>query len=115
VDEAARFLFLPDEQVVYQPDAVEKVLKKADGQGLTVLRELRPVLQGVGDWTVGGLEAAVNPYCEQKGLGLGKVAQPLRVAVSGGTVSPPIFESLEMLGRERTLGRLDRCIAKAAG
>ena len=114
VDEASRFLFVPDEQVRYQPDAVDKVLKKGDGQGLTVLRELRPVLEGVGQWTVAGLEAAVNPYCEAKGLGLGKVAQPLRVAVSGGTVSPPIFESLELLGRERTLARLGRCL-EAAG
>jgi glutamyl-tRNA synthetase len=113
VDEASRFLFVTDEQVEYQPDAVEKVLKKADGQGLTVLRDLRPLLAGVGDWTVAGIEGAVNPYCEQKGLGLGKVAQPLRVAVSGGTVSPPIFESLEMLGRDRTLNRIDRCINTA--
>ena len=113
VDEASRFLFVPDEQVGYQPDAVEKVLKKGDAQGLTVLRELRPVLAGVGGWTIAGLEGAVNPYCEQKGLGLGKVAQPLRVAVSGGTVSPPIFESLELLGRESTLNRIDRCLAAA--
>ena len=44
------------------------------------------------------------------GLKLGKVAQPIRVAVSGGTVSPPIFESLEFLGRARTLARIDRCL-----
>ena len=46
-----------------------------------------------------------------KGLGLGKVAQPLRVAISGSTISPPIFESLEFLGRERTLARVERCLA----
>ena len=113
VDEASRFLFTPDEQIAYQGDAVEKVLKKGDAQGMTVLRELRPVLASVGDWSAPALEAAVNHYCEQKGLGLGKVAQPLRVAVSGGTVSPPIFESLELLGRDRTLGRIDRCLAQA--
>jgi glutamyl-tRNA synthetase len=110
VDEASRFLFTRDDEIAYQPDAIEKVLKKGDAQGLTVLRELRPVLEGVTDWTTHHLEAAVNGYCEQKGLGLGKVAQPLRVAVSGGTVSPPIFESLEVLGREPTLRRLARCI-----
>jgi glutamyl/glutaminyl-tRNA synthetase len=42
---------------------------------------------------------------------LGKVAQPIRVAVSGGTVSPPIFQSLEFLGQSATLKRIDRCIA----
>src|SRR5205823_14965053 len=67
VDEASRFLFMPDEQIVYQPDAAEKVLKKGDGQGLAVLRDLRPVLDSAGDWTVANLEAAVNGYCEQKG------------------------------------------------
>ena len=110
---ASRFLFVPDDQVVYQPDAVEKVLKKGDGQGLTVLRELSPILERVGEWTAAALEHAVNGYCQEKSLGLGKVAQPLRVAVSGGTVSPPIFESLELLGRERTLLRIDRCLAAA--
>jgi glutamyl-tRNA synthetase len=56
----------------------------------------------------------VNEYCGRKGLGLGKVAQPIRVAISGGTISPPIFETLEMLGRDRTLRRVDRCVAAAA-
>jgi glutamyl-tRNA synthetase len=114
VEESSRFLFLPDERIEYQPDAVEKVLKKKDAEGLRALRDLRPILEGVGGWTAYDLEAAVNRYCEQKGLALGKVAQPIRVAVSGGTVSPPIFESLEMLGRDRTLGRLDRCLASAS-
>ena len=114
VDDASRFLFIPGEQVTWQPDAIEKVLKKGDAQGLAVLRDLRPILERVTDWTAPTLEAAVNSYCEQKGLGLGKVAQPLRVAVSGGTVSPPIFDSLEMLGHSRTLRRIDRCLDAAA-
>ena len=113
VDEASRFLFLGDEEIEYQPDAVEKVLRKGDAQGLAVLRDLGAVVAGVAEWTVAGLEAAVNAYCEQKGLGLGKVAQPLRVAVSGGTVSPPIFESLELLGKDRTLRRIGRCVEVA--
>jgi glutamyl-tRNA synthetase len=113
VDEASRFLFMPDDQIDYQPDALDKVLKKGDAQGLNVLRDLRPLLAGITDWTTAALEAAVNRYCGQKGLGLGKVAQPLRVAVSGGTVSPPIFDSLEVLGQGRTLHRIDRCLAAA--
>lgn len=115
VDEASRFLFVSDDQIDYQPDAIDKVLKKGDAQGLSVLRELRPVLDGTTDWTPAGLEAAVNGYCQRKGLGLGKVAQPLRVAVSGGTVSPPIFESLELLGRERTVRRIERCLRLTTG
>jgi glutamyl-tRNA synthetase len=49
----------------------------------------------------------------EKGVGLGKVAQPIRVAVSGGTVSPPIDVTLEILGRDMTLLRLGRAISFA--
>ncbi|MGB7161079.1 MAG: glutamate--tRNA ligase [Tepidisphaeraceae bacterium] len=113
VEEASRFLFQRDDEIAYQPDAVEKVLKKNDGEGLAALRDLRPILAGVGEWTAAALESAVSAYCESKQLGLGKVAQPIRVAVSGGTISPPIFESIEFLGRDRTLSRIDRCLAAA--
>jgi len=111
VDEASRFLFQPDDQIVYEPDAVEKVLKKNDAQGLQVLKDLLPLLTAVTDWKAANIEAAVNAYVEQTKLGLGKVAQPIRVAVSGGTVSPPIFESLELLGKDKTVARVARCIA----
>ncbi len=111
VDETSGFIFTPDADIVYQPDAVEKVLKKNDGQGVQVLRDLLPLLTAVTDWKAANIEHAVNTYVEQTKLGLGKVAQPIRVAVSGGTISPPIFESLELLGREKTLARIERCMA----
>jgi glutamyl-tRNA synthetase len=111
VDEKSRFFFTPDDKVAYAPDAVDKVLLKNDHQGLNALKAIAPILSGVNDWTAANLESAVKAYCEQSGLGLGKVAQPIRVAVSGATVSPPIFESLEFLGSERTLARINRCIA----
>jgi glutamyl-tRNA synthetase len=111
VDEKSRFLFLPDEQVEHQPDALEKVLKKNDSQGAIALREVRGVLVGVNPWQAHDIEVAVKAFCDQKQLGLGKVAQPIRVAVSGTAVSPPIFDTLEFLGRERTLARIDRCLA----
>jgi glutamyl-tRNA synthetase len=111
VDDATRFFFTPDADLQYAPDAVEKVLKRNNGEGLAALGEMRHVLETVTNWTSAGLEGAVKGYAEQKGLGLGKVAQPIRVAISGTAVSPPIFESLEVLGRERTLARIDRCLA----
>lgn len=109
VDEASRFLFTPDDQIVYAADAVEKVLRKQNG--FAVLQDLRGILPSLPDWTAGTLDAAVKQYAEQNALGLGKVAQPIRVGVSGTTISPPIFESLELLGRDRTLARIDRCLA----
>jgi glutamyl-tRNA synthetase len=111
VDEASRFLFVADDEITYQPDAVEKVLKKSDGQGLTVLRDLKPILASIPTWDHATIESALNAYGAEKQLGLGKIAQPIRVAVSGGTISPPIFESLEFLGKEKTLARIDRCLA----
>ena len=74
---------------------------------------IQPILAATKEWTAAALESAVKTYCETTGLGLGKVAQPIRVAVSGTAVSPPIFESLEFLGREKTLSRIARCIAIA--
>jgi glutamyl-tRNA synthetase len=113
VDETSRFLFLSGAEIVYQSDAVQKVLKKGDGQGLTVLRDLKPLLANIADWTHTAIESAINGYGAEKQLGLGKIAQPLRVAVSGGTISPPIFESLEFLGKDKTLARIDRCLSTA--
>jgi glutamyl-tRNA synthetase len=113
VDEACRFFFYADDHVHYEKAAVEKVLKKNEGAGMHVLKEVRDVLTGAAEWTAEALEGAVKAYCEGKGLGLGNVAQPIRVAISGGTVSPPIFHSLEFLGRERTVARIHRCVASA--
>ncbi|HEY7087425.1 MAG TPA: glutamate--tRNA ligase [Tepidisphaeraceae bacterium] len=112
VDDSSRFLFMTDEQITYDPQAVEKVLKKQGG--FDVLKDLKPILEQLPSWTAGETEKAIEEYCQQKQLGLGKVAQPIRVAVSGGTVSPPIFQSLEFLGRERTLARIGRCLALAS-
>lgn len=108
VDESSRFLFTPEQNIVHDPQAVEKVLKKQNG--LAVLREVQPILAAVTDWKHDALETAIEAYCQQKQLGLGKVAQPIRVALSGGTISPPIFQSLEFLGRDRTLSRIERCL-----
>jgi glutamyl-tRNA synthetase len=114
VDEPCRFFFVADDEIAYDPAAVEKVLRKNEGAGLNALRDVRGVLAGAGEWKAEPLEAAVKAYCESKGVGLGNVAQPIRVAVSGTTVSPPIFQSLEFLGRERTLARVDRCLLQSS-
>jgi glutamyl-tRNA synthetase len=115
VDEPARFLFIADDQINYEPSAVEKALEKHNGEGLNVLRDVLPIFASVNDWRYDALDAAIKSYCEQKSLGLGKVAQPIRVAVSGTMVSPPIFESLEFLGKERTLARIKRCLEIVSG
>ena len=64
------------------------------------------------DWTTAALEANLKAYAEAQGLGLGKLAQPLRAALTGQTTSPGIFDVLALLGKEESLARLD---AQAAG
>jgi glutamyl/glutaminyl-tRNA synthetase len=112
VDEKSRFFFVASDRIAYSPDAINKVLMKNEKQGLQALTAIRPILATVEPWTAGGLEGAVKSYCEQSGLALGKVAQPIRVAISGSSVSPPIFESLEFLGRTKTLERIDALLAR---
>jgi glutamyl-tRNA synthetase len=109
-EEKSRFMFVPDESLQYSREAIDKTLLKNDRQGLAALKAIEPLLAAVFDWTAVALEETVKKYCEANAIGLGKVAQPLRVAISGSSVSPPIFDSLVFLGKERTLARINRCI-----
>jgi glutamyl-tRNA synthetase len=75
-------------------------------EALALLGELTASLAALPEWTAASVHAAVQALADAKGLGLGKVAQPLRVAVTGNTISPPIDFTLELLGRQRTFSRL---------
>ncbi|MDP1807980.1 MAG: glutamate--tRNA ligase, partial [Actinomycetota bacterium] len=61
----------------------------------------------IDDWTHDVLDTALRALADELGQKPGKVFQPIRVAISGRTVSPPLFESLEILGKETTLARLE--------
>ena len=61
-----------------------------------------------------GLEAAVRDFAEAEGLALGKVAQPIRVALTGRTISPGVFDMMDILGPEETFARLGDCARLAA-
>lgn len=77
-----------------------------DADAKTVIAALIPRLEASSEWTAEALEALVRTYAEETGAKLGKVAQPLRSALTGRTVSPPVFDVMSVLGREETLGRL---------
>jgi glutamyl-tRNA synthetase len=81
--------------------------KHLNAEGLAALTELTQSLKGLKDWTAPALHVAVNGFAESKGLALGKIAQPIRVAVAGQAISPPIDQTLALLGRERSLARLE--------
>ncbi len=93
--------------------ALTKVMLKNDGEGFRVLGAVRPILAGVETWTAEAVHAAIEAFAAANELGLGKVAQPIRFAVSGTTATPPIDATLAILGRAATLARIDRCLAVA--
>jgi glutamyl/glutaminyl-tRNA synthetase len=104
--------FLDD--IDYDPVAVAKNWKdpRESAELLSVSRE---ALAATPVWEAEPLEAALRSLAEQRGISGGKVFQPLRVALTGLTVSPGIFEMLVQMGRELSLKRIDRAIAHLAG
>ena len=84
----------------------EKANKLLDESARAILGKLLSSLQQLPDWTPLPLETAIREFAEAEGLKLGKVAQPLRAALTGTTVSPSIFEVMAVLGEPETLGRL---------
>ena len=94
----------------------EKAAKKnLTAEAAPLLQSVRDRMAVLGDWQATKLHGIVQDVATEAGAGLGKVAQPIRVAVSGGSVSPPIDVTLEILGRDTTLQRLDRAIAACVG
>jgi glutamyl-tRNA synthetase len=73
----------------------------------TLLARISARLHAEQDWTTDALEANLKAYAEEQGLGLGKLAQPLRAALTGQTTSPGIFDVLALLGRDESLARID--------
>jgi glutamyl-tRNA synthetase len=97
----AAFLFA--ERPLALDEQAEKLL---DGAGRETLAALMPRLEGVKPWTQEGVEAALRGFADETGRKLGKVAQPLRAALTGKSASPGIFDVLGVLGREESLARI---------
>ena len=77
-----------------------------------VLEQVRTVLEQLSGWTTAAMEAAMRAYCEESQWKVREVFMSLRVAVTGRTVSAPLFETMEVLGREESMTRLGHAIAK---
>ena len=107
VEQKCRFLYT--DTVELDPDAVNKVLQKGDAPKL--LAAARAALGVPDTWTAENLHQIIERLCLEHGVGLAKIAQPLRVAVTGTTISPPIGDSLALLGKQRALGRIDRALS----
>ena len=108
-----RFFFEAPTQ--YNAKAVKKNLTKNDGEGLAALGKLRGVLADFKPWEASAIHARIDELWQQLGLPhMGGVAQPLRVALTGHAVSPEIGPTLQILGRDETLARIDRCLAEVS-
>ncbi|HEY6963879.1 MAG TPA: glutamate--tRNA ligase [Erythrobacter sp.] len=102
VVEGAGFLF------AQRPLAMtEKAESLLEGDARAILRKIYEALRAENDWTSEALEATTKALAEAQGLGLGKLAQPMRAALTGTTTSPGIFDVLVLLGRDEALARLD--------
>lgn len=102
--EQVRFLF--DEIDSYDPGSWDKVMTK-EGVG-EILDAAVGTLTALDDWTAGSIETGLRALLGEIGVGVGKGLQPMRVAVTGSSVSPPLFESMAVLGRDRTVERLQK-------
>jgi glutamyl/glutaminyl-tRNA synthetase len=107
--ENARFFF---EEPVMDRKAVEKHIR--NNNGIAVLQQVKALLEPVPHWTAESLAAPMESVLAigvDAGGKRGSAAQPVRVAISGGPITPPLLETLVLLGREKTLARIDRVIA----
>jgi glutamyl-tRNA synthetase len=103
----SRFFFT--DTVELDPKAVAKHLTAEAGP---VLIQVRQRLASLGEWSAAAIHTTLNDLATNLHSGLGKIAQPVRVAVAGSAVSPPIDATLALLGRERTLARIDSALQR---
>lgn len=105
--DTARYLFA--QRPLTMDAKAEKLLSAQSREHLAALRER---FAAVDSWSAASLEEVVRAYAGETGIKLGQIAQPVRAALTGRTVSPGLFDVLEVLGRDESLARLDDCAAR---
>ncbi len=100
--------FFFKDPIEYDPDSVAKVLVP---EAMPTLRQVRERLAGLKTWDLPTVESSVRGFVEESGHKTKVVFQPIRVAVTGRTVSPPLFETMVILGKEDTVKRIDQVLA----
>jgi len=107
--EKSRFYFVDDDELVFDAKSVRKFLKD-ETRGL--LTDLGATFSQLEDWSVESLESLVGGFVEARGIGLGKVAQPIRVAMTGSRVGPGLFEMLVAIGKETAVRRIAAAVER---
>ena len=108
--QAARWAY--SDQIELKEGAARKFLRPVVCDALNAVRT---ALAGLEDWASDVIHACIAQTAQEQGIGFGKLGQPLRVAVTGNTVSPPIDSTLALAGRARTLERLEKALAYIDG
>jgi glutamyl-tRNA synthetase len=103
----ALFFILDSEAIGYDPKAIDKFLQPKDREHLDLLKARFAALD---TFDLQSLEGVAAAYLEEQEIKFKAIAQPIRVALTGRTVSPGLFETMEVLGREETLARIKRAI-----
>ncbi len=107
------FFFVDDGAITYDfgTKNMKKAMSKGDPNGATLLAKFLPTLEALPKDEFGSAaHDAINTFCEQRELNIGKLAQPIRVAISGSTVTPPIDATLDILGKQSTIARINNCL-----
>jgi glutamyl-tRNA synthetase len=102
-DLALSAVFYVKDRPLAVSDETRAVLKPTH---LELLQKIMPELETENAWTVEGLESLARDFAAREGTKLGEVAQPLRIALTGSSISPSIFEVMEILGKDESMGRL---------
>ncbi|MEM1048861.1 MAG: glutamate--tRNA ligase [Pseudomonadota bacterium] len=89
----------------------EKAAGLLDADGRRILGDLSADLSAIADWNRDAIEQAVNGFVERENAKFGKIAQPVRAALTGSTASPSIIDILTILGRSEAIGRLEDCVS----
>jgi len=104
---AEKSIYFFQDVTEYDEKAERKFL---NDDGKAILKAIHELLSVLAEWQDEAIHAVMTAVAEDNNLKLGKVAQPIRVAITGNTVSPPLGETLQELGRDATLKRLSRCL-----
>ena len=105
--DGARFFF--ENEVELDEKAASKFL---NSESSSLIMKLRDELTNIDTFSTENVKSAFHHVMEEEAIKLGKLAQPVRVAITGGTISPGIFETLSLLGKEKSLHRLDAALAR---
>jgi glutamyl-tRNA synthetase len=106
-----RDFFTPDDQLPYDAAAFEKRLRKPP-EAAGLLTKFRARLADAAAFDAAALEALLNDFVQAEGIQVGQIIHALRVAVTGKAVGFGLFETLAILGKEHSLARIDRALAR---